>query len=70
MGFSENSDILKNKIPEMYGFFNIHYNFEKIIFGGEPDIIFSNNAGSITNYYQLMVMNDFSVNGRTSDQAH
>jgi hypothetical protein len=68
--FEENFDLLKNKIPEMYGFYNIHYDFEEIIFGGEADVIFSNNAGSITNYYQLIVMYDFSRGGRTSDQAH
>lgn len=69
-GFAENLPILKNKIPEIYGFFNIHYSFDQVIFGGESDVIFSNNAGSIINYYQMMVMHDFSVKKRTSDQAH
>jgi hypothetical protein len=69
-GFEENFSLLKNKIPEIYGFYNIHYDFDGVIFGGEPDIIFSNNAGSIVNYYQMMVMYDFSRSGRTSDQAH
>lgn len=71
-GFPENLSILKNKIPEIYGFYNIHYDFKDkdVIFGGESDVIFSDNAGSITNYYQMMVMHDFSVNRRTSDQAH
>lgn len=69
-GFKENFPLLKNKIPEMYGFYNIHYDFNGVIFGGEPDVIFSNNAGSIVNYYQMMVMYEFSRSGRTSDQAH
>jgi hypothetical protein len=69
-GFKENKDLLKNKIPEIYGFYVVHYDFNEIIFGGEEDIIFSRNAGSILNYYQLMLMNDFARSGRTSDLAH
>jgi hypothetical protein len=69
-GFEENLPILKNMIPEIYGFYNIHYNFKDVIFGGEPDVIFSYNQGSIMNNYQLMIMNDFSAKNRTSDQAH
>lgn len=68
--FEENNGLLKNKIPEIYGFYYIHYNFTGVIFGGEEDIIFSNNEGSITNYYQLGLFYDFSRKGRTSDLAH
>ena len=70
--FPENKDLLKNKIPEMFGFYNIHYDFggSKLIFGGETDVIFSNNQGSVENYYQVMLMYDFSRSARTSDIAH
>lgn len=54
----------------MYGFYYIHYGFNNTIFGGEADVVFSGNAGSIENYYQMMVMYDFSRSGRTSDLAH
>ena len=69
-GFAENTGLLKNKIPEIYGFYNIHYNYQDIIFGGEADVIFSGNTGSIVNYYQMMLMKDLSKNERTSDLAH
>lgn len=68
--FTENRELLKNKIPEIYGFYYIHFNFTGVIFGGEEDIIFSNNAGSIVNFYQLGLFYEFSRKGRTSDLAH
>lgn len=58
--FPENLPLLKNKIPEIYGFYYIHFNFTGVIFGGEEDIIFSNNEGSIVNFYQLGLFYEFS----------
>jgi len=68
--FPENLPLLKNKVPELYGFYNVHYGFTGTIFGGEMDVVFSRNQGSILNHLQLLQMFDLSRNGRTSDLAH
>lgn len=44
--FPENKEFLINKIPEIYGFYKIHFNYNGTkIFGGEQDKLFSNNEG-------------------------
>lgn len=68
--FPGNIDLLQNQVPEIYGFYNIHHNFTGKIFGGEEDVIFSSNSGSFNNVFQLLLMQDLSREGRTSDLAH
>lgn len=51
--FSENKAILINKIPEIYGFYKIHFNYTGKVFGGEQDKIFSNNVGKLIMIYRI-----------------
>lgn len=43
--FEENKQLLINKIPEIYGFYKIHFNYDDRVFGGEQDKLFSSNQG-------------------------
>lgn len=43
--WEENYPLLKNKIPEIYGFYKYYYNYEGKIFGGEQDKLFNNGVG-------------------------
>ena len=45
--FEENKELLINKIPEIYGFYKIHFGYDGKVFGGEQDKLFSNNQGRI-----------------------
>jgi len=68
--FKENEPLLDNKVPEILGFYNIHFGYTGKVFGGEQDIVFNNGQGSIVNYFQFFLLYQFSKNNRTSDIAH
>lgn len=68
--FEENKQRLINKIPEIYGFYKIHFGYDGKVFGGEQDKLFGNNQGSIMNFYQFFLLYQLSKNNRTSDLAH
>lgn len=68
--FSENKPFLGNKIPEIGGFYYLKFNYTEKVFGGEQDAIFSDGIGSVTNYYQVFLLYEFSKDRRASDVAH
>ena len=68
--WDENQSILKNKIPEFYGFANIHYNFTKTQFGLPMDIVYNYGKKSILNDQVIYRMTTFSEEQRTADLAH
>jgi hypothetical protein len=45
--FTENKELLINKIPEINGFYKIHFGYEGKVFGGEQDRIFANSEGRL-----------------------
>lgn len=72
-----NKKILKNRIPEIAGFYRTHFNHTGRIFGGEIHLLLGYNKGkpplktvSLLNPFQLMLMYRLSKENRTSDLAH
>lgn len=43
--FPENAVLLGNRIPEITGFYNKHYNYSGFVFVGEQEGLFSGNKG-------------------------
>ena len=68
--WSINKETLKNKIPEIYGFANIHYNFTTQQFGLPMDMVYNYGKQSILNDQVIYLMSTFAQENRTADLAH
>jgi hypothetical protein len=68
--FPENKNLLRNKIPEMYGFLSRNFGYNGNLFTQSIGKTFSNGSTSILNVMSLFLMNIFIKESRNSDLAH
>lgn len=70
IGWVENEKYLGNKIPEMYGFLNYHYDFTGQLFGKPQDQIFNSGSCSVENDMTIYLLSSFAKDNRFSDVSH
>ena len=67
--WQENTDYFQNKVPEIHGFLNRHYDKKTNIFRHELQDIFNNGPQSISNDMTIFLMNLLLRDNRRSDLA-
>lgn len=69
--FRGNSELLGNKVPELPGFLELHFNYSKNAFSiFNQDKLYSRDEGSIRSENQMMLLYSLCKTERNSDIAH